>query len=280
MKTIRRAALLSVVAIAWVVGSAALPAAQEPAASARPVLTPEQMEDFLLKAEIGKMKAAGTGVTDSRRATLSDGRITHDAHIQTVNESKVKFEGTRGTELNFKDNYAFNITGYRLARLLGLDNVPMSVERRVQGIPAAVTWWVDDVLMDENERQKKHTSGPSPERTAKQTHIMRVFDELIENTDRNGGNILWTKDWKMWLIDTTRAFRIDKGLKNPKLLERCEANLLEKMRKLTTETLTQELGDTVGKSEIEALLARRDALVKHFDALVAQRGRGAVLYTM
>ena len=266
--------------IAWIVASAALPAVQEPAVVARPVLTPEQMEDFLLHAKVIKTKAAGQGVTNSQRATLSDGRITHDAHIQMVNESKVKFEGTRGTELNFRDYYGFNIAGYRLARLLGLGNVPMSVERRVQGTPAAVTWWVDDVLMDESERQKKHTSGPDPERTAKQTHIMRVFDELIENTDRNGGNIVWTKDWKLWMIDHTRAFRLDKELMNPKLLERSEANLLEKMRGLTAETLKRELGNSVNNIEIEALLARRDAIVKHFDGLVAERGRGAILYTM
>ena len=280
MKTISRAALLSVVAIAWIVASAALPAAQEPAAVARPVLTPEQMEDFLLHAKVVKMKAVGKGVTQPRRATLSDGQMTHDAKIQTVNESKVKFEGTRGTELNFRDYYGFNVTGYRLARLLGLDNVPVNVERRIDGTPAAVEWWLDDFSMDENDRQKKHTSGPDPQRTAKQTHIMRVFDELIENTDRTGENILWTKDWKLWLIDHTRAFRIDKELKNPKLLERCEANLLEKMRGLTAETVRRELGDTISKSELEALLARRDAIVKHFDGLIAERGRGAILFTM
>ena len=175
MKTISRAALLSAVALAWIVGSAALPAAQEPAV-ARPVLTPAQMEDFLLHAKIIKMKVIGKGVTLPRRATLSDGQMTHDAKIQIVNESKVKFEGTRGTELNFRDYYGFNVTGYRLARLLGLDNVPVNVERRVEGTTAAVEWWLDDFLMDENDRQKKHTSGPDPERTAKQTHIMRVFD--------------------------------------------------------------------------------------------------------
>ena len=283
MKAIRRAALLSVVAIAWIVGSAALPAAREQAAAARPVLTPEQMEDFLLHAKVIKTKAASKGITDSKRATLSDGRITHDAQIQTVNVSKIQTQGNRGNvELNFKDSYRFNIAGYRLARLLGLDNVPMSVERNVEGSPAAVTWWVDDVLMDENARWKgkKQNTGPDPTRTAEQTHIMRVFDELIENTDRNGGNLLWTTDWKMWMIDHTLAFRVDDKLYKPQLLERCERSLLEKMRGLTAETLTRELGDSLDKPRIEALLARRDAIVKRFDGLIAKRGEGAILYTL
>ena len=94
--------------------------------------------------------------------------------------------------------------------LLGLDIVPMSVLRRVNGKPAAVTWWLDDVAMDEGERQKMKPVpvGPNPSRTAGYIHILRVFDELIQNRDRNAGNFLWTKDWTMWMIDHTRAFRL------------------------------------------------------------------------
>ena len=66
--------------------------------------------------------------------TLFDGRIRHDAQIQDVNIELPIFEvGPKATEVNFKDLYRYNIAGYRLALLLGLDNVPMSVERKVQG---------------------------------------------------------------------------------------------------------------------------------------------------
>ena len=280
MKTTRRAALLGVLAIAWLVWSAPLLAAQEAAAVARPALTPAQMEDFLLHAQIVGTKGVNTGVTNTRRATLSDGQITHDASIQTVDISKALFKPDKGpSEMNFKDSYRFNIAAYRLAMLLGLDNVPMSVERRVQGSPAAVTWWIDDVVMDEGARRKKQTIAPDA-RTAAWIHIQRVFDELIQNSDRNAGNTLWTRDGKMWMIDHTRGFRYDKKLKSPQLLERCERGLLEKMRGLTAETLKRELDDTVGKAEIDALLARRDEIVKLFDGMIARRGEGAILYTL
>ena len=39
------------------------------------------------------------------------------------------FEAGRASETNFKDTYRYNIGGYRLARLLGMNNVPMSVKR-------------------------------------------------------------------------------------------------------------------------------------------------------
>jgi hypothetical protein len=40
------------------------------------------------------------------------------------------------------------------------------------------------------------------------------------------------------------------------------------------------MGDTLLKGEIEALMARRDAIVKLFDDRIAERGETAVLYTL
>ncbi len=81
-------------------------------------LSPSEMETFLLKARILDIKDAGGGVTGSQRVKLSDGTLTHDAHVQSVDISKPVFEAGQHTELNFKDTYRFNIAGYRLARLL------------------------------------------------------------------------------------------------------------------------------------------------------------------
>ena len=50
------------------------------------------MEAFLLKARVSNQRDAGGGVTDSRRATLSDGQVTHDAHVQTVDDANAVFE--------------------------------------------------------------------------------------------------------------------------------------------------------------------------------------------
>ena len=282
MNTIRRAAaLLSVLALAWIVGSGSLLAVQDGAVVARPALTDAQIEHFLLNARISDMQGVSKGITNTRRATLSDGQITHDAQIQTVDISLSVFKPATGPqELNFKDSYRFNIAAYRLARLLGLDNVPVSVERRVEGKSAALTWWIDDVLMDEGGRRKKPPTGWLSTRTAAQIHVMRVFDELISNADRNAGNQLWTTDGDMWMIDHTRAFRLNKKLRTPRLLERAERGLLEKMRGLTAEALTREVGKSLNKGEIEAILARRDEIVTLFDGMIAQRGEGAILYTL
>jgi len=272
----RRVALLPLVAV---LVTAPHLAAQQPAVSAAPPLTPEQMEHFLLEADLVSTRGVGEGVTNTRRGTFSDGQLTHDAQIQTIDEARAIFESEKGIELNFKDSYRYNIAAYRLAVLLGLDNVPMSVPRRLQGKDAAVTWWLDDVMFDEEGRMKKKTTGPDPQRYASWVHIERVFDELIQNTDRNTGNTLWTTDWKMWMVDHTRAFRLGKELRQPRLLERVERVLMARMRGLTDEQVKNAVGDSLTGLEIEAVVARAGLLVKLFDDKIAKLGEGRVLYT-
>jgi hypothetical protein len=145
---------------------------------------------------------------------------------------------------------------------------------------AAVTWWVDDVLMDEGVRFKKGAPKEwNSSRTASQILIMRVFDELIANRDRNAGNLLWTTDGKMWMIDHTRAFRLSSSLTNPKLLERCERDLLETLRRLTLESIAAAVGNSLWKPEVEAILERRDAIVKLFDDRIKERGERLALFS-
>ena len=278
MAIARRASFLGV----FVLGSAVLlpnaVTAQDAAAPAQPVLSAAEMETFLLKARIVKQRDAGSGVTASRRATLTDGRITHDAHIQNVDISESVFQAGRSSEVNFKDTFRYNIAGYRVAQLIGLMTVPMSVARPVDGKDAAVTWWVDDVALDEKARLAKKTLGPNPDRTSKQIQIMRVFDELIQNKDRNQGNILWTKDWTMWLIDHTRAFRLGKELLKPENLTRVDRGLLDRLRGVTADSLAAAVGSSLTKAEQEALLARRDQIVKHYESRIEKLGEAVVLF--
>lgn len=249
--------------------------AQDPA----PALSAAEMEAFLLEAELTDIRDAGAGVTGSQRASASDGRLTHDVHIQSVDIRRSRFvaRGAR-VELNFRDSYLYNIAAYRLAVLLGIDNVPMSVLRRVDGRPAAVTWWVDDVAMTEGERVDQRAVGPDPARTSRQFYTQYVFDELIQNRDRNRGNTLWTTDWKMWLIDHTRAFRQDVELTKPDQLQRIDRELLDALRVLTAEAVDAALGDVLSGGERSSVMRRRDLLLQHFDDRIARFGeRGVVL---
>lgn len=270
----RRILWVSVVLI--LVPHAAAP--QQPGA-----LTRDQMEAFLRDAKIINEKTTKGGVTRPIRATLSDGVLTHDAQFQTVNQAMNVFSAGKASEVDFKDTFRYNIAGYRLAQLVGLHTVPMSVERRYQGKEAAVTWWIDDVMFEESGRLKlkpRERLGPDPARTQKQIDVMYVWDELIQNKDRNAGNVLWTKDWTMWLIDHTRAFRAGGSLLKPERLDRVERSLFNNMKLLTEDSVSKAMNGILTRLEISSILKRRDVLVKHFEKRIAERGEASVFFTL
>lgn len=82
------------------------------------------------------------------------------------------------------------------------------------------------------------------------------------------------------MIDHTRAFRLHKNC--PKLagVKQIDRNLLDRLRKLTREMLKAQMGEYLRMTEIDALLARRDVIVNHFENRVAQGGESSVLYEM
>lgn len=241
-----------------------------PAARAQntPGLTIEQKEEFLRTAKIIKEKSAKKGITDTQRVTLSDGKLTHDASVQRIDEHKDVFQAQDGSsEMNFKDTYKFNLAAWKLARMLGIeDMMPPYVERKLQGSGASFSWWVDDVMMDEEDRTKKHENAPDLEAWNNEMYVVRVFDQLIFNTDRNLTNLLIDKNWHIWMIDHSRSFRIRHDLRNAQNLVKCDRALLAKMKALDQESLKKELSPYVNTEEIKGLLARRDAIVKFFES--------------
>lgn len=236
-------------------------------------LTREQKESFLLTAEIVSHRAAPKGITGVVRATLrSTEGLTHEAAIQRIDERKKEFQTDRGTEMNFRDSYKFNLAAYKLSLLLGLDMIPPHVERKFQGSKGSFSWWVEDVILDEQQRLKQKIQPPDVNDYNAQYSIVQVFDQLIYNVDRNQGNLLITKGWKLWMIDHGRAFRLYETLQDPKKLKMCERGLLARMKALDQETLKRELGEYLGDMEIKGLLKRRDRIVAFFE----QKGEKAL----
>lgn len=105
-----------------------------------------------------------------------------------------------------------------------------------------------------------------------QMYNLRVYNELVYNTDPNVGDFLITRDWKLWMVDFSRAFRVHKKLRNPRNLGKIDPRVLEGLRKLDRSTLTESVGGFLTMAEIEGLLARRDLVVKLFDRQITDKG--------
>jgi len=266
-------------------GSPARPTASK--ADAKPPLpaamSREQMRDFLLTADVVSFKEIGKGVTRPKRLTLTKDGFTHDAAFQSVDEQRASKElggGARAsiTELNFVDAYRYNLAAYSLAEMIGLDHMmPVHVERKWRGQTGSLSWWVE-TMMDEGERLQKKIQPPSSRLWNEQMFRMRAFAALIRDTDRNLGNVLITPEWKVIMIDFTRAFRRQTELIYVKDLGRIDKTLLAKIEQLSKDAIKQAVGNKLTNAEIESVIDRRDRLVTHFRKLVAEKGATAVLY--
>jgi hypothetical protein len=244
----------------------------------QPNLSKDQIKQFLLTAKVVKSEQSKKGITNPWRLTLSDGTITHDASFQAVDEHKNTMQLASGPELNFVDSYKYNIAAYTLAELIGMDDMlPVYVERKWRGNSGSLSWWLP-VKMDEVERHKQGLTAPDPDAWNNQMYKIRVFDQLVYDNDPNLTNVLIGADWKIWRVDFTRAFRLQENLRNPGDLVRCDKHLLEKLKALDGNELTAKTKGFLTKSEVKAVMARRDKIVAQFQKLIAEKGESEVLY--
>jgi hypothetical protein len=261
------------VPVLLLLGARALPAQTETTAE----LSRAEVERFLLEAEIRDIREVGSGVTGSYRATLTDGRTTQDAHIQSVDIFMQKFTSGAASEFNFRDYWGFNIAAYRLDKLLDLNMVPVSVERTVDGERSAVTWWIDSKLYTAREFNEQGASVPDQTYFNDQKRVAWAFQQLVQNRDANQGNFLLDEDWRVWMIDFTRAFRPWKKLDDVEPLTRVSRHFYESLVGLDLDAVERELSPYLKKNELKGLFARRQALLKHFDRLIDERGESVVL---
>jgi hypothetical protein len=274
MRISRRVSTVAAVVVCW----SAAPLRAQPAA-APAALSCAEIETFLKTAKIGRPRDIPVGVTVPQRATLDGGDLKHDAAIQTADIHQATYTTPRGTELNFRDSWKFNVAGYEIAKMLQLNMVPPYVERRFSGGPASLSWWVNNAMMERDRVQKK-LEPPEPQRWNDEMQAARLFRELIGDLDFNQTNTLITKDWRVWIIDFTRAFRLAKTLQYPDEVAKVDRTLLGRLRALNRDEMRKNLGKWLTNAEIDAVLTRREVLVGILDKRIAAKGEGAVLYDL
>ncbi len=189
-------------------------------------------------------------------------------------------QGLRSVEqFRLRDRAVHELAAYRIDRMLGLRRVPPVVRREIDRRTGTLQLWMQGV-MSERDRRDEEVQVPDTVRWARQLSIMHVFDNLIGNFDRNQTNMLIDQGWRLWLIDHTRSFLRTDRLLEPEKIQRCDRHLLRSLRDLDGEVVRRRLAGLVDPPELDALMARRDALVERFDTLINELGEDAVLFDL
>ena len=238
-------------------------------------------ERFLSTAKVISMRPLKSkAVTRPKKVELSDGSKICSAVFKTVDQYQpVKRFDNGEVELKFTDSFEYEIAAYELDTMLGLGIVPPTVRRRINREVGSLSLWVEGA-MTEWERIEVHKKRPPDlESWNEQMYTIRLFLQLIYDTDyTNINNLLVTPDWKIYKIDSSRAFRSHLELRREGSLERFSRRVLSSLRALDHEELKRRLRPWLTKKQIEALWVRRGLILDLADRRVAEQGEAAVLF--
>ena len=225
----------------------------------------QEFEQFLVEAELDRLEEIPVGVTKPQRGYFGPGGLLESMSWKAIKPGRYN---------GFWESYRAEIAAYELDKLLDLQMIPPTVEKRVEGDLGAAVMWVKPV-----KSFKEMGGAPTPPplhqaRWNKQILRAKMFDCLIYNKDPNLGNWLVDPAWNLILIDHTRSFTSDKKFAHT--LQRVDSELWHRMKALTEAQLEQSLGKWLDKGAIRGMIARRDMMQAEIEKLVAANGEAAV----
>ena|GEM_PF-5379575 len=150
-----------------------------------------------------------------------------------------------------KNAYRFEVANFILDRLLGLNMVPVTVHRQIEGINYSLQLFYNPTDL----------YAPGAENTdyAKRYSDLILFDSLNINVDRpEDKNIVRGEDGRLVAIDHTRTFMhsIDKIYFSPAIASKVSPELHRAVLELRPERVQEALAPYLNEQEISDLLMR------------------------
>lgn len=240
----------------------------------------DELARFLRQAEVVEVERyESLGITKPHRAVLRDGHRTMRAVFKDYHEYKpVKVIKGEERITRFRDSYLHEAAAYELSEFLGLGVVPPTVVRKVGSHEGSLQLWLDGA-MTERERSERRISPPDPIQWSRELGRIKVFMQLTWDMDhKNVSNIMIMPDFRLYKVDNSRAFRWVSTLRAPEALNRFPRRLHLALKALDREALRERMAPYLEDGQVDALLARCDAMLALIEARIAERGETGVLF--
>jgi len=242
----------------------------------------EKWEEFLKTAKIIRQiqQESREAVTRPWELTLEKDGVTR----------KALWKNAEGRMSGFVENWRWEIAAYRLDKLLGLNMISPTVEKNFRGERGSCQLWVDYWIKAKHKNEQNIKVLSYKVISYNRANYLRwAFDNLIANEDRHAGNIFITKDWRIILPDHSRSFRTsskftknliytEKHKEGPKIMKELPRAFVEKLKSLNFELIKDTVGEYLTDKEINAVLLRRDLMLKVIDERIKKLGEDEVLY--
>lgn len=251
------------------------------AGRALPIQSDEDLLRFLRTARVADSEPVGEGITEALRLDLEQDDIGARAIFHHINklETRIRRMPNGRTRGYRRDSYTSQIASYEVGRMLEIHNIPPTAPRKLNGLDGSSQLWIEGA-MTEQQRQEKGIEPPDWPLWNQLYADMRVFDNLINNIDRNTGNMLFDSQGHLWLIDHTRSFGQDKTIPHPEAITRCSNRLYQALLNLDEEGVERKMKamKLLAPGEIQAIFLRRAELLEKIEDRVRLLGAANVLF--
>jgi hypothetical protein len=232
------------------------PTAQPRRVGGRPAdLTDADLESLLTRAEIVNRTTPVEVETENGPASIPRTRVTlRQGDVEVEADFYLAGRGDSRPE----------VAAYALDRLLGLDMVPVTVARDLDGEPGSLQY-VPANLLTETQRRSANAGGSAWCPLRDQFPAMYVFDTLIFNEGRTLEQIAYSPEsFNLMLLGHERSFGTQRG--RPPHLQEVMLDLgpawQEALQALDEDRLTEALGDSLSRRQVRALARRIETVLE------------------
>jgi hypothetical protein len=240
------------------------------ACSEESVIQAAKLERFLRDAKVVDVKKEiSAGRSRPWIVTLADGAVRHKALFKYFDYRRPQPQ---------PHSYKYELAAYELTKLLGVEIVPPVIERKIENRAGSLQIFLENCVSEQDRRRKK-LEPPDPAAFSKALDGIRVFESLVNDECLNYGDLLvHTVDWRLCRVDFSEAFGPSSELRDECRITVCSRALYQGMTKLDSDALRQAMKPFLNDEETNALLSRKTLLITAIDALIAEKGEGAVLF--
>ena len=234
-----------------------------------------EKETFLKKSRVISMEEVGEGVSNPWKVKLERDGVQMKAIYKSI-DMRMEMTFPHGSETadEYVDSYKSEIAAYELDKLIGIDILPVIVERKVKGKKGSLREWVEDVM----PRYGHGNRPPSVNRLSDWLHTVWLFDYLIYNTDRGTHNIMIATDWSPVVIDNSIAFNTFQ--KPIRTLYRFPREVVDRLRTLEKKPVDRALRRYLKRHQIDALWNRIQNVLQTVDRRKEQFGESEVYFSL
>lgn len=229
----------------------------------------QSIEKFLKTAKVVSVEKDRGRRTESWKVDLDDGKNQKRGFFKLTNRDWSNPSGG--------DSYKYVLASYELDKMLDLNLVPPTVERKIQRKKGSLMLFLEPPVINEEDRKQKGLVSPNPDQFKKTLSDLVIFEHLIFFpslcNQRDLGNIMIQTElnWKVWMIDLSEAFAPAMRLITGCEIKGCSDNLFQSIENLSKAGIQARLGSYLNEREIAALLVRKDLIIKAVKELRAEK---------